>query len=154
MQVLPLLTPTNFTANNKKRSRSSTDEDDDFECHYLKKRLISTISDITSIIDNNEDRIEQDEESFSPATKEKNDFNNSRIQSIDVNGTLLPMEQRPGEVKYSIPDFILNKQCTFYNNNNKSNLGELTLYNKGRQSWSSIEEEEKYNSQAQPMEID
>lgn len=41
MQVSPLLTPTNFMSNSKKRSRAYID--DDFESHYLKKRLISTI---------------------------------------------------------------------------------------------------------------
>lgn len=44
MQALPLLTPTNFINNNKKRSRASID--DDFESHYLKKRLISTLPDL------------------------------------------------------------------------------------------------------------
>lgn len=44
MQELPLLTPTNFISNNKKRSRASID--DDFESHYLKKRLISTLPDL------------------------------------------------------------------------------------------------------------
>ncbi|KAG1113170.1 hypothetical protein G6F42_014536 [Rhizopus arrhizus] len=41
MQASPLLTPTNFINNSKKRSRAYID--DDFESHYLKKRLISTI---------------------------------------------------------------------------------------------------------------
>jgi hypothetical protein len=42
MQEMPLLTPNSFFINLKKRSRSNVD---DFESHYLKKRLISTITD-------------------------------------------------------------------------------------------------------------
>jgi hypothetical protein len=30
-----------------------------------------------------------------------------RIHVLDINGTMLPMEQKPGESKYSIPDFVL-----------------------------------------------
>lgn len=32
----------------------------------------------------------------------------SQIHLIDINGTLLPMEQKPGETKYSIPGFVLS----------------------------------------------
>ena len=39
MQVLPLLTPTHFMENKKKRSRSN----EDYESNYFKKRLIATL---------------------------------------------------------------------------------------------------------------
>lgn len=31
-----------------------------------------------------------------------------QIHLIDINGTLLPMEQKPGETKYCIPGFVLS----------------------------------------------
>lgn len=32
----------------------------------------------------------------------------NQIHLMDINGTLLPMEQKPGETKYSIPGFVLS----------------------------------------------
>lgn len=32
----------------------------------------------------------------------------NHIHLMDINGTLLPMEQKPGETKYSIPGFVLS----------------------------------------------
>jgi hypothetical protein len=104
MQVLPLLTPTHFMTNNKKRPRPSTE---DFESHYLKKRLISTLVPLneTDIIipPLPESKVIIEE------LPEETPNNQSNIQLVNVNGTLLPMEQKPGETKYSIPDFVLKE---------------------------------------------
>lgn len=43
----------------------------------------------------------------------------SRIHVIDMNdGTKLPMEQKPGKSKYSIPDFVLGGAKPIVNTNN------------------------------------
>lgn len=105
MHELPLLTPTHFMANNKKRPRSPTE---DFESHYFKKRLISTLipvnptdREIHDILPETDIVIEE--------LPEETSSKHPNIQLVDVNGTLLPMEQKPGETKYSIPDFVLKE---------------------------------------------
>lgn len=53
-----------------------------------------------------DDEEEEQEEEDCP----KNETNHSRINIMDINGSLLPMEQRSGESKYRIPSFVLNHQ--------------------------------------------
>ena len=86
MQVLPLLTPNQYNA--KKRMRSTTD---DFESHCFKKRLISTQTD------------------FLP--KPKLPLKDT-LHMVDVNGTWLPMEQKAGSSRYTIPHFILSNSSS------------------------------------------
>jgi hypothetical protein len=102
MQVLPLLTPTHFMTNTKKRPRPTTE---DFESHYLKKRLISTLVPL----DTTEVPPLPDLDAIIEELPEETPTHHSNIQLVNVNGTLLPMEQKPGETKYSIPDFVLKE---------------------------------------------
>ncbi|GAN09576.1 hypothetical protein MAM1_0275c09106 [Mucor ambiguus] len=118
MQASPLLTPTNFMNNSKKRSRAYIN--DDFESHYLKKRLISTIPNLkptspTFTTDKWEyvtlpPTLEEEENTTSNhrAPIEDGALYPNQIHLMDINGTLLPMEQKPGETKYSIPGFVLS----------------------------------------------
>ncbi|RCH83059.1 hypothetical protein CU097_005704 [Rhizopus azygosporus] len=128
MQVLPLLTPNNY--NLRKRPRSS----EDYETHYLKKRLISCLTPFNPIPDepkgslptppheyhspplnakhdvqmDDEFILDEEEEEQQEEDCPKNETNHSRINIMDINGSLLPMEQRSGESKYRIPSFVLN----------------------------------------------
>lgn len=43
------------------------------------------------------------------ATLHRNDHD-SRIDMLDINGTILPMEHKTGETRYCIPGFVLNKK--------------------------------------------
>lgn len=52
------------------------------------------------------------------------DVKDSHIQLFDINGTMLPLEQKPGQSDYSIPDFIL--QDTYNDDTGK----QLILYQK------------------------
>lgn len=129
MQVSPLLTPLNF--NTRKRARSI----EDYEAHYFKKRLISCLSSIMQdskflcyslfslfisivsssnnsnnnmnmgdvFIDEDDDVKKEEKEEF-----EVNNTASSRIKNININGSILPMEQRSGESKCRIPLFVLN----------------------------------------------
>lgn len=36
----------------------------------------------------------------------------NQIHLLDINGTILPMEQKPGETKYSIPGFVLSNNAS------------------------------------------
>ncbi|KAL0144048.1 hypothetical protein V8B55DRAFT_1410392 [Mucor lusitanicus] len=119
MQVSPLLTPTNFMSNSKKRSRAYID--DDFESHYLKKRLISTIPNLKPPSPTSNTDKQGGNVTLSPTLEEEENTTSNRLVPIedgppypnhihlmDINGTLLPMEQKPGETKYSIPGFVLS----------------------------------------------
>lgn len=129
MQVLPLLTPTNF--NSKKRPRS----EDDFESNYLKKRLISSpppykrgndyyffLKKERKKADKIQDTpIDMDTRGYvtPPRDRKKDDTlspklhrndRHARIDMLNFNGTILPMEHRTAETKYSIPGFIFSKK--------------------------------------------
>ncbi|KAI8637890.1 hypothetical protein BD408DRAFT_447245 [Parasitella parasitica] len=161
MQVSPTLKPINFVNSNKKRSRASID--DNFESHYLKKRLISTIPNLipsaTSINDDNCNRSfppnlqgsvggnvavsaeEEDAESNYQAQIDDKASSYNRVFLMDVNGTLLPMEKKSGETKYSIPEFVLS------DTNNKPlqpSSGQLILYEKNRMLAYNDKEQLKY----------
>lgn len=44
-------------------------------------------------------------------TETNNDDKDSNIQLFDINGTVLPLEQKPGKAdEYSIPRFILQEE--------------------------------------------
>ncbi|KAG2199594.1 hypothetical protein INT47_012194 [Mucor saturninus] len=125
MQVLPLLTPTNF--NNKKRPRS----EDDFESNYLKKRLIS--SPPPSPLYKTDTPIAMDTRGYVTPPKDRIDTQrnydrHARIDMLDFNGTILPMEQRTGETKYSIPGFVLHKKSPPPSSYEAAQTGQLILY--------------------------
>ncbi|RCI06834.1 hypothetical protein CU098_011925 [Rhizopus stolonifer] len=117
MQVSPLLTPLNF--NTRKRSRSI----EDYESNYLKKRLISCLSSImhdmppitpptgnTTKIDDTDQFLLDDDDEEEQEEYPVNNSDKARINIININGSMLPVEQRPGESKCRIPLFVLNDQ--------------------------------------------
>jgi hypothetical protein len=66
-------------------------------------------------IDDMDDFLSENDQSLQEYTNSSslllNNKNNQRIHMVDVNGTILPMEYKNGETKYSIPGFVvLNKQ--------------------------------------------
>ncbi|CAO0797507.1 unnamed protein product [Mucor circinelloides] len=171
MQASPLLTPTNFINNSKKRSRAYID--DDFESHYLKKRLISTIPNLkppsptpaSGTINIDSDRtpsspnlhdLSRGNATLSPQLEEEEDITShqqtqiddttpytNQIHLMDINGTLLPMEQKPGETKYSIPGFVLSDTS---NKPLQASSGQLILYEKNP-ILASIEKEQQQHQQ-------
>ncbi|KAK4514517.1 medium-chain fatty acid-CoA ligase faa2 [Mucor velutinosus] len=169
MQVSPLLTPTNFISNIKKRPRAIID--DDFESHYFKKRLISTIPNLkppsptstTNKCCNRTPRSPNFNDSLggnvtlSPTLEEEESTTSNHRASIDdtspypnqihlmdINGTLLPMEQKPGETKYSIPGFVLSDTT---NKPLQPPSGQLILYEKNPV-LASIEKEQQLHQQS------
>ncbi|KAL9555288.1 hypothetical protein MBANPS3_002413 [Mucor bainieri] len=172
MQASPLLTPTNYTTNSKKRSRAYID--DDFESHYLKKRLISTIPNLKppspTNSNSNTDKyynrppcspdfydLLEENVTLSPSLEEEETITSNyqtpiiddgasypnRIHLMDFNGTLLPMEQKPGETKYSIPGFVLSDTT---NKPLQPSSGQLILYEKNP-ILASIEKEQQQQHQ-------
>ncbi|KAG1231691.1 hypothetical protein G6F68_019182 [Rhizopus microsporus] len=95
-------------------------------------------------IDEDDDVKKEEKEEF-----EVNNTASSRIKNININGSILPMEQRSGESKCRIPLFVLNDNL--YNNNDLP----LVLYQKN--DWSSITELEEDDSSItsnDPMDLD
>ncbi|KAI8980004.1 hypothetical protein BDB01DRAFT_798429 [Pilobolus umbonatus] len=135
MRVLsqPIIT-LNFNNNPRKRSRSPSDSDS----HYLKKRLISTTSNADNINPSHNIRIDDMDEFLNnnPESEDivsnhhRKDHMNPVIDVLHINGSSLPMEQRPGESIYRVPSFIVsngisnNKKESSMNNNGS----QLILY--------------------------
>ncbi|RCI07122.1 hypothetical protein CU098_011486 [Rhizopus stolonifer] len=80
-----------------------------------------------------------------------------RIHMLNVNGTMLPMEQKPGQSKYTIPDFVLSDK--------PKNLlsGPLVLYQKSTLCQSPTITElsdsdsitsEEFDEEYEPMDLD
>ncbi|CAO3652937.1 unnamed protein product [Mucor fragilis] len=67
-----------------------------------------------------------------------------QIHLIDINGTLLPMEQKPGETKYCIPGFVLSD--TTNKPLHRPSSGQLILYEKNP-ILASIEKEQQQHQQ-------